>query len=165
MRISRQNLKPSLHRPSGTIAKPALRLPVWQRRSFHGVCALLTGSGILWLAAHFFLRPVGEFGVGISPLEPWSMKLHGAAAMLVLWLVGTMLHLHIRRGLAAGRNRSAGWSMIILLGFLATTGYALYYIAGEESRPVWSVLHWAAGLLLPAMVWLHIFFGKKSARQ
>lgn len=142
-----------------------MRLPAWQRRSFHGVCGVLFVSGVAWLAAHFFLRPVNEFGVAVNPLEPWSMKLHGAAAMAVLWLVGSMLYLHIRRGLALRRNLLAGWSMIGLLGLLTLTGYALYYIAGEDSRPVWSVLHWIAGLLLPALVWLHVRSGRRSLQR
>ena len=161
MRVSKQ----SLHHPSRVIAAPGMRLPAWQRRSFHGVCGVLFVSGVAWLAAHFFLRPVNEFGVAVNPLEPWSMKLHGAAAMAVLWLVGSMLYLHIRRGLALRRNLLAGWSMIGLLGLLTLTGYALYYIAGEDSRPVWSVLHWIAGLLLPALVWLHVRSGRRSLQR
>lgn len=93
------------------------------------------------------------------------MKLHGAAAMLALWLVGTLLQLHIRRGLAAGRNLTAGWSMIGLLMVLSLTGYALYYLASEESRPFWSVAHWAFGLLLPPLVWLHVVTGRSTAAR
>lgn len=154
--------KQSLHHPSRAIAAPGLRLPAWQRRAFYGVSAALVLSGVTWLAAHFFMRPVGEFGAVIHPLEPWSMKLHGAAAMLALWLVGAMLHLHIRRGLNLRRNLVAGWSMISLLALLALTGYALYYIAGEQSRPAWSVIHWVAGLLFPGLVWLHVSTGRKA---
>lgn len=158
MRASKQ----SLHRPSRVIATTSMRLPQWQRRGFYGVFGGLLGSGMAWLVAHFFLRAAGEFGIVIHPLEPWSMKLHGAAAMLALWLVGTLLHLHIRRGLAAGRNLPAGWSMIVLLAVLSLTGYALYYFASEESRPLWSVAHWACGLLLAPLVWLHVATGRKT---
>ena len=159
MRVS----KPSLHHPSRAIAATSLRLPQWQRRSFYAVFGILLTSGAAWLVAHFFLRTAGVFGMTIHPLEPWSMKLHGAAAMLALWLVGTLLQLHIRRGLAAGRNLPAGWSMIVLLAVLTLTGYALYYIAGEESRPLWSVAHWACGLLLPPLIWLHVATGRNIA--
>lgn len=139
-----------------------MRLPSWQRRGFYGVFGGLLVSGVAWLVAHFFLRAAGEFGIAIHPLEPWSMKLHGAAAMAALWLTGTLLHLHIRRGLAARRNLPAGWSMIVLLLLLTLTGYALYYIAGEESRPLWSLVHWGAGLLLLPLVWLHVATGRRA---
>lgn len=140
-----------------------MRLPQWQRRCFYAVFSVLLASGVAWLVAHFFLRAASAFGMMVHPLEPWSMKLHGAAAMLALWLIGTLLHLHIRRGLVTGRNLAAGWSMIVLLALLTLTGYALYYIAGEESRPLWSVAHWAAGLLLLPLVWLHVATGRKTA--
>ena len=161
MRVPKQ----SLHHPSRVIAAPGMRLPQWQRRAFYGIFGVLLASGAAWLMAHFYLRGAGEFGMAVHPLEPWSMKLHGAAAMAALWLIGTMLHLHIRRGLAAGRNLPAGWSMLVLLLLLTLTGYALYYIAGEESRPLWSVIHWAAGLLLPALVWLHVATGRRSVAR
>ena len=142
-----------------------MRLPLWQRRGFYVVFGILLASGAAWLTAHFFLRTIGAYGPTIHPLEPWSMKLHGAAAMLALWLVGTLLQLHIRRGLAAGRNLAAGWTMIGLLMVLSLTGYALYYVASEESRPFWSVAHWACGLLLPPLVWLHVATGRSTAAR
>ena len=129
------------------------------------VVATLVASGLMWLAAHFFMRPVGEFGAVIHPLEPWSMKLHGAAAMVSLWLLGTLLQVHIRRALAAGRNLATGWSMIALLGTLTLSGYALYYIASEDSRPWWSASHWLLGLLLPALLMLHIVTGRRALRR
>lgn len=154
--------KHRLHHPSAAVAAPGLRLPAWQRRGFYLLLALLTLSGVAWLAAHFFLRPVSAFGVSVNPLEPWSMKLHGGAAMVAFWLVGSMLHLHIRRGLALRRNLIAGWSMLVVLTVLAVTGYALYYIAGEDSRPLWSTLHWIIGLLLAPLVLLHVSSGRRS---
>lgn len=160
MRVSKQ----SLHHPSRIAVLPAFKLPDWQRRSFYGIAVLLWISGALWLVAHFFLRPVGEFGATIHPAEPWSMKVHGAAAMLILWLTGSLLQQHIKRALLARRNLAAGWSMIVLLGLLAFTGYGLYYIAGEESRPLWSAVHWVVGLGLPVMIALHVHYGRKSTQ-
>lgn len=143
---------------------PALRLPAWQRRGFYGVFGLLLASGLAWLAAHFLLRQNGEFGPAVHPLEPWSMKLHGAAAMAALWWVGSLLQVHVRRALVAGRNLAAGWSMIGLLSWLTLTGYGLYYFAGEESRPLWSVTHWVAGVALPVLVWIHVRTGRRKGR-
>ncbi|MFC3107726.1 DUF4405 domain-containing protein [Undibacterium arcticum] len=153
----------SLHHPSAP--RPvSLKLERWQRRALYGAFALLTLSGLLWLLAHYWWRPVGEYGETISPLEPWAMKLHGAAAMLALFLVGGILNNHIRRALKSRRNRSSGWAMVALLALLTLSGYALYYIAGEQSRPLWSVLHWIIGLGLPLLVLLHIVLGRRSAR-
>ena len=152
----------SLHRQS--TPRPAhLKLERWQRRALYGAFALLTLSGLLWLLAHYWLRPVGDYGETISPLEPWAMKMHGAAAMLILFLVGAILNNHLRRALKSQRNRSSGWAMVAVLALLTLSGYALYYIAVEQSRPLWSMLHWIIGLGLPLLVPLHVVLGRRSA--
>lgn len=157
--------KHSLHHPSHPAALTGFRLPRWQRRSLYLVVAVLLASGLMWLAAHYFMRPVGEFGAVIHPLEPWSMKLHGAAAMASLWLLGTLLQVHVKRALLAGRNLAAGWSMIAVLCALAVTGYALYYIAGEDTRPWWSTSHWILGLALPLLLMVHVLTGRRALRR
>ena len=140
-----------------------LRLERWQRRAIYATVGVLSLSGLVWIAAHFFFRPVTQFGESISPLEPWSMKLHGAAAMGLFFLVGSILNGHIRRALRTGRNRVSGWLMVGLVALLTVTGYGLYYLAGETARPVWSLLHWIPGCALAGGLALHIFTGRRNA--
>lgn len=156
--------KLSLHHPSHHAAVPVLRLERWLRRGLYAVLVLLAVSGLAWLAAHFFLRGAGEYGETIHPLEPWSMKLHGLAALAAFFLVGATLNAHIRRAIRSGRNLATGWSMIALLAVLALSGYGLYYVAGEADRPVWSALHWIVGLALPAVAVLHVMRGRRAMR-
>jgi len=139
-----------------------MRLERWHRYSIYGVCVWLWATGVLWLAAHYLLRAPSAFGESVSPLEPWSMKLHGGGAMLALFFVGSLLNNHIRRALRARRNRASGWAMIAMLGALALSGYGLYYIAGEESRPLWSTIHWIIGLGFAALLVLHVVMGRRS---
>ena len=134
----------------------------WHRRCLYGSCAWLIASGALFLIAHYFLRTPGEFGEAVHPLEPWSMRLHGAGAMAALFFLGSILNSHIRRAVKSGRNLYSGWSMIVMLSALTLTGYGLYYVAGESDRPLWSMIHWAVGLLLPAVIVLHILLGRKT---
>lgn len=134
----------------------------WQRRAVYLTVVLLTISGLAWLVAHFFLRPVTEFGESVSPFEPWSMKLHGAVAMALLFLLGSMLNNHIRRGLRARRNRGTGWSMVAITTVLVLTGYGLYYLAGESSRPLWSWGHWVIGIGFAAGLPLHVWWGRRT---
>jgi len=152
-------MKPGFEPPPGRIV---LKLERWHRRSIYATGMLLLLSGAGWLLFHFFLRPVSAFGDAVSPVEPWAMKLHGAAAMASLFFVGSLLHLHIRRALRAGRNTLTGWAMVATLALLTVTGYGLYYVAGEADRPLWSLLHWAAGLLVAALLVLHIQVGRRS---
>lgn len=148
--------------PSHSLRQVSLRLERWQRRCIYAVLAWLTATGMLWLLAHYFMRSVGEFGERIHPLEPWSMKLHGAGAMAALFFIGSLLNLHFRRAIKSGRNLLSGWAMIVFLAALAISGYGLYYLASEESRPLWSIAHWVTGLVLPVLTVLHIVLGRKS---
>lgn len=150
---------------SATSARPiSFKLEPWQRRSIYACGLGLLLSSAAWLVLHYFLRPVSQFGEAIHPLEPWTMKFHGAAAMLALFLTGSVLHFHIRRAIRAGRNLVTGWAMIAMLSFLVVTGYSLYYVAGESGRPLWSLLHWAVGGTAALVFIAHILVGRCSVR-
>jgi hypothetical protein len=138
-----------------------LRMERWHRRAIHSVVIALTATGIAWLSAHYFLRRAGEFGETIHPLEPWSMKLHGAAAMLMLFFAGSVMNSHIRRAARAGLNLGPGWSLVAALAALTASGYVLWDVAGESSRGIWSLFHWIIGLLLPALLAWHIGRGRR----
>ena len=154
----------SLHHPSHRPAASNLRIERWQRRALYASVALLTLSGLVWIFAHYFWRPVTQFGEGVSPLEPLSMKLHGAAAIALFFFVGSILNGHIRRALKTRRNRLTGWSMAALLTVLTLSGYALYYLASENSRSLWSLVHWIPGCLLALALALHVRVGRRTAR-
>jgi hypothetical protein len=130
----------------------------------YAVLAWLTVTGAIWLIGHYFMRVPGEFGESVHPLEPWAMKLHGAGAMLALFFVGSLLNSHIRRAIKARRNLVSGWSMVAILLLLTVSGYGLYYLADEETRPIWSIFHWVVGLVLPLTVITHIALGRKFLR-
>ena len=157
-------LKPTLRHPSRSRTGVSLRLERWQRRALYASVTVLAASGLLWLAAHFWWRPITQFGEGVSPLEPWSMKIHGAATMLFLFLIGTMLNTHIRRALRNRRNLVSGWIVIGLIASLVFSAYGLYYLSGESARPIWSNLHWVMGIAFAAGIVLHIFLGRQAQR-
>lgn len=139
-----------------------LRLERWHRRCIYSSCLVLLLSGAAWLVARHFLRPVGQFGETVHPLEPWAMKVHGAGAMAMLFFLGSLMNSHIRRALKAGRNLASGWSMIVTMAWLIATGFGLYYLAGESDRPQWSLVHWAVGLGLAVLVIIHVLLGRAS---
>jgi cytochrome b561 len=142
-----------------------LRLERWHRRCVYLSWATLLVSGIGWLVARYFLRPVGQFGETVNPFEPWAMKLHGAGAMAMLFFLGSLMNAHVRRALKTGRNLVSGWLMIGTFALLVVTGFGLYYLAGESDRPVWSALHWVVGLGVGILFVLHIVLGRRSRVQ
>ncbi|WGG51115.1 DUF4405 domain-containing protein [Rugamonas sp. DEMB1] len=142
-----------------------LRLERWHRRCIYLGCFALLASGAGWLLARYFMRPVGQFGETIHPLEPWAMKLHGGAAMVMLFFVGSLMNAHIRRALKAGRNLATGWGMLLTLSLLTASGYGLYYLAGEADRPLWSATHWIVGLAMGLLIVLHVALGRRGSRH
>lgn len=139
----------------------ALRLSPRHRRWFHGVFAGLFLSGAAWLALRWWVSR-GDPDAAPHPAQPWLMKVHGAAAMLALIVLGTLIPLHLRRGWRAGRNRFTGAGMVAVSGVLVVTGYGLYYAGGEQLRAYTSYVHSAIGLALPLVVIWHIRRGRQA---
>ena len=156
--------KTSLHQPAlHKHRAPHFRLERWHRWSMYAVVAALTVSGTVWLIAHFFLRIANEFGESVHPWEHPAIQIHGALAMLSCMLIGSLFHLHMRRAHKAKRNRASGWSMISLMLSLIVSGYALYYLANENTHLIWSTMHWVLGLSLPVLLVLHIYLGRRTS--
>ena len=123
--------------------------------------AALFATGALWLVFRFFLREHGEFGEPPHPMEVWWLRLHGAFAMVMLIVAGTLLPIHIRRGWHQRKNLLAGIVVIAIIVLLIASGYALYY-GDEETRPVVSALHWVVGLAAPGVLIWHILRGRRT---
>jgi hypothetical protein len=141
-----------------------VRLSAGHRQWVYWTAAALFASGALWLVFHYFLQVEGQFGPAPHPLEQWWLRMHGAAAMLALVVVGSLLPIHLRRGWHQRRNLPLGIMLSSVLLLLTLTGYALYYVGSEDARPWIGVLHWGIGMLAPfALVW-HIARGRTAAR-
>ena len=137
-----------------------IRLGRWHERAVYLSIALLVISGVLWLVFHHFLRVRGEFGSSPHPLEYWWLRLHGAAAMLSLIVIGSMLPVHVRRAWELRKNIATGLAASGVLAVLVLTGYALYYFAGGSSRAFISATHWIIGLALPIVIAWHAWRGR-----
>ena len=124
------------------------RLPLPQRILLYAVLFALLASGLVWEA----LEP--------GPAASLVMRTHGALAMLVLVLVGTLLVHHVPAGWAALKNRWSGLLLLGLLGGLAASGYLLYYSGSDAVRAFASQSHLWLGLAAGLVVGLHI---KRSA--
>ena len=125
------------------------------------ILVVLFASGIAWLALVYGLPPPD---IGVHPWAPWSLKLHGAAAMAALVLLGTLLIAHVGPAWRERCNRTSGVIVLTITTTLILTGYGLYYLAGDGARAIISVTHWALGVIgLPALL-LHIYLGRRSER-
>jgi hypothetical protein len=130
-----------------------------------GSFLLLLLSGVLWLLFHYFSAVPGELAEARHPLEAWWLRLHGAAAMGFLIVLGTVLPVHARRAWNLRRNRWTGAVVLCAIAAMLITGYALYYAGSEELRPWISGSHWAIGLIAAPALVLHGFIGKQAAAR
>lgn len=153
---------PSCCRPPNPLPRPmSIALPTRHRRLIYLAFALLALSGLAWLGGHYGLRSDPELP---HPLEAWALKLHGAATMLGLLAVGSLLPQHVRFAWRARRNRASGAIILSLAGVLMVTGYGLYYAADEDLRTWISLAHWGLGLVLPAGVVWHVAAGRRRKK-
>lgn len=123
------------------------------------VLALLFLSGVAWAYWNYLVADSSGFE---ASAKTWAMKIHGAAAMAILVLIGTLLTGHIKLAWRARRNRGNGALLLGVFGILTITGYGLYYAGGEELRAWTSWIHLSVGLSIPLLIVLHLVFGKRT---
>ena len=82
--------------------------------------------------------------------------------MVALLFLGALGPVHIRRGWRSYRNRITGAIMVTFNAVLIVTAFGLYYLGSDAVRPWISNLHLAAGLGLPALIFIHVLVGKRS---
>ncbi|HET9379083.1 MAG TPA: hypothetical protein VFO40_29190 [Chthoniobacterales bacterium] len=96
------------------------------------IFGLLLVTGVIWMWAQTNL----DEGNRLSSL---MLKLHGAAAMGALILLGGLIN-HVRKGWKARKNRGSGIMLLLVVLFLVVTGYGLYYAGDEQLRSF--ISHW-----------------------
>lgn len=143
-----------------------LRLEPWHRRLLYSSFTVLGVTGIVWLMAQYWplMTPFAPSVNGLSRWSSWAMRIHGGAAMLALFIGGTLLNQHIRPGLKNLRNRRLGVSLITGFLILVISGYGLYYFAPDEVHQWWSVSHWLTGLIVTLVLPWHVRRGHRSHR-
>jgi hypothetical protein len=133
-----------------------------QRYFLYTVVALLFFSGMAWTYWNYQAASPGDFE---TSAKTWAMKIHGAAAMGILVLIGMLLNGHLRFAWRAARNRANGSVFLSAFAVLSIAGYGLYYVGGERLRAWTSWIHLAVGLVLPISLLIHIFLGRRTRPQ
>jgi hypothetical protein len=136
-----------------SVRPPALG-PV-HRRVLHAVFAAVFATGAAWLLLRRFGRTSGDFGPADSPWLAPCLRAHGAAAMAFLLVLGSVSAEHLRLGWRRRAQRPSGAALTAACAALVLTGWLLYYAGTDAVRARASLVHSAAGLLLPVLVVLH----------
>ena len=125
---------------------------------------LLWASGLGWVVSHYVLAGHGEFGDAPRLSELWWLRVHGAAMLAFLIALGVMVPLHMAPNWRRRANRRSGVLMLLVVGILVLTGYALYYVGDESSRPWISAVHWIVGLGAAGVLAAHWSLGTRRRR-
>jgi hypothetical protein len=134
-------------------------LSLLHRRLSYWVLGALFASGVLDWVLHDFCHREGPFGPQPHPLEVWTLRLHGAAAMLGLVALGSVLPAHVFRFWTMARNRLAGGSFLTVMLVLVASGYGLYYLGGDGWRAINRDVHLYMGLVSAPLFGLHLWRG------
>lgn len=137
----------------------SIRLKRLHQYLVYAVFGLLFFSGAAWAWWSYITPSPGDFE---ATSKVWAMKLHGAAAIAILVLIGTLLNTHVKYAWRAGRNRLNGAMFLGAFGILTVTGYELYYSGDEKLRAWTSWIHLGVGLVAPILLVLHLWVGRKT---
>ena len=148
-----------------SVQRDSIYLGPRHRALLHGCCAVLFLSGALWLIAHWWMALPGEFGDTPHPLEHWSLQLHGAAAMVFLIILGSLVRGHVPVGWRMQRSRPSGVTLLVASAVLIASGWGLYYVGDETVRGWVAGVHEWIGLAGPLLVALHIARRRRARRN
>ncbi len=114
-----------------------------------GAILVLTGVASAWL--HYLVDESTA-----TPANALLMKIHGAAAMPALLLLGALLP-HVAWGWRLAHNRASGIALLALNGVLIVTGYFLYYAGDDVLRQSAGVIHLVLGAVLAVLLPTHLY--------
>jgi putative flippase GtrA len=129
------------------------------RFTVYGIFGALVVTGAGWTFAQAKLDDPGW-----EHLPSLLMKIHGAAAMGALILLGYLFN-HVKIGWRMKKNRSSGLSVVFVYLFLIISGYGLYYASDEYLRALISRWHTWIGFGTLALLALHVLIGRAIRKK
>ena len=151
---------PRLHPHHPPAFGPA-RLPTWQRRAVYASVGVLALTGLWWLGVHFLVGQSDD-GLAQSASKLWAIRVHAAAALCTLVMVGSLMPLHMRSAWHLRKNRVSGAVVAGVMVLLALTGYALGYAPDGLARQWSAWSHWAVGAASPLLLLVHVLLGHRT---
>ncbi len=138
-----------------------IKLWALQRWTVYVTFAVLFVTGVAWSVLHDGLPRLGYDALSELPIVPMLLELHGAAAMLVLIVLGSLIPKHIQWAWNGRLNRFTGGLVLATQALFIGTGYALYYAGDEAFRVYASNVHLVLGLGFPLVLVGHVIVGRR----
>jgi hypothetical protein len=114
-------------------------------------------SGVLIFALKKWGFVEGVFGREASPFLVYTKALHYFMTPILIFLVGTITHGHIKKYYDSGmkKNRRSGLSNIATIVLLAISGQALLIIGSKEIKYYVEIIHLTIGSFFLFMAFYH----------
>ncbi len=142
------------------MARVNLKIP-WHYRTWLFLFILVSWvTGVTFFILNRWVEIEGEFGPEKHPAQATFLKVHGAAAFLMMITYGYLLATHVPAGYRSKRQRVLGLSLVAAQGFLILTAYGLYYVGGEDFHVLIGYAHASVGFLFPFLLVTHIVTGR-----
>lgn len=145
--------------------KIGIRIPLNFRLWLFAILLVSWCTGIAFFVLSKWVTVEGEFGPEKHPWQFPVLKVHGAAAFLMMITYGIMLGTHVPTSWKQKRQKRMGLALVIAQGFIIVTAYLLYYAAADTFRLAISYAHASTGFIFPFLLAWHIFHGVKTRRQ
>jgi len=135
------------------------------RYFFYCVLGLSLVTGIaFWLLRRFGMVE-GDFGPESHFLQYPMLQIHGFSAFVMLMSLGAIFASHIPKTWSSGRARKSGLFILIATSFSIISAYILYYLVSEGWHEWLGNIHAVVGVLLPAILIVHIQKARLSRRK
>ena len=127
----------------------------------HFILAAVYFTGVAWLVLRYGVVDDG-LETAWTVARAWLLRAHGAAAMLTLVVIGSLLALHVPSGWRMGTNVRSGVGMLAVMAVLAITGWFLYYASGDTLRESAKYLHIVIGAAAPIALLWHLAYRRRA---
>ena len=138
------------------------KIPASYRRILYTILTFGWFSGVGFFIFSNYLTVEGDFGPEKHPWQFPLLKVHGAAAFLMMISYGALLTAHLPAGWKRGRGKNLGITLITLVAIQILSAYSLYYMTNEVLREYLVYLHLVSGALLPILLIAHVTLGRKQ---
>lgn len=142
-----------------------LKIPTLYRYIFYVTLGLCWCSGFgFWLIRRFGMVE-GDFGLEAHYLQYPLLQIHGLAAFMMLLCLGAIFSAHIPMAWRSGRERRWGLLLLVQVLLSVLSAYTLYYLVSEDCHELLGNSHALVGVLLPLLLSLHIYWGRRQRRR
>ena len=119
------------------------------------ILAFLSGLTIFSLKKWGFVE--GVFGREASPFLVYAKASHYFATPILVFLMGTITHGHIKKHYDAGmvKNRKSGLLNIVCMGLLFISGQSLLIIGSKDIKYYAEIIHLVIGSFFVLMAFIH----------